>query len=363
MQSENRDSEYTLYCDESGNTGQDTFKDVNQPFYALGGLYISASDATACRELVRKALSTNGNKSELKGATLMGSGQGRLVAWNLLQGLAKLGANLIYVLVEKRYALAGRFVDEFLDPVVNIRVGDEYCVNPFLMQKAANKIFQLKTDALQSLEKALREESVDNRAYAVQVVANALFNINEFNLANLAFGYDRKLDTLDRPGFTKEEARLFRLGKTPNVAAFTVMLANFEVISMHNSFNFARVIHDETSSMEEVLQSYANMMYDADFANRSESWRPIAFPLLRHIDKVQFVRSHDELLIQAADVMAASVTYLARAIHNKKALDSLDLALSRLILSDFCDLHLPTAHLVVSEHFMCRFREHIQALN
>ena len=120
-----RDShEFGIYLDEGGNTGIN-FLDPSQPVHTLAGWIVPSELAGQARQLV-VARRDEMSMKELKGTQLLRSARGRDNLWRLLDGLLSLGVSPVYSVVEKKYAVAGKIVETFVDPPYNDRITDGF---------------------------------------------------------------------------------------------------------------------------------------------------------------------------------------------------------------------------------------------
>src|SRR4030042_4894036 len=113
---EGEDKKAIFYCDESGNSGPN-YIDQNKPFYTLAAWsvpYKRIVDASVAVEEHRKKYSPQAD--ELKAANLMRSANGKRGIMSLLRTLGHLGCVPIYEVLEKRYCVAAKIIETFLDP-------------------------------------------------------------------------------------------------------------------------------------------------------------------------------------------------------------------------------------------------------
>jgi hypothetical protein len=227
------------------------------------------------------------------------------------------------------------------------------------MKVAAELIYQLPNKTLILLENALREPSLEGRISAVEAVVNGLDNMGETELANDARGALINSSLLRPDPIMPEEARLLRLGMTPNIAAYTTLLGNLENFVRLIGITEAKIVHDETSSMEGVFEFFQEKMSDPTFVGQVERWVPLAFPLLKFVSNTEFVPSHDEPLIQAADALAASIVHLSKLDENDLQLDSSEVDLAMAILCTlFVDL--PIFRVIISKQFLTKIHRLIE---
>lgn len=341
---------YTLFADETGNTGL-SHLDPDQPVYVAAGVCIPNNAQTECRDFVTALLKEKNQGSELKGGSLVKSGRGRQIAHELLVGLGQRGNVPLFVLVEKRYSLAGRFVDEYLDPLVNAHVGVEFCTDQSRMRAAANVIHGLPDEVLASVETSLRRPELETRRQAVTDVVEALRALGETELAHASAGALADPTLLEPHSVSPDIERLMRLGNTPNVAAFTGLIGNYEQVAAAVGFEQAGIVHDETSSMHDVFLGFQSRMSDPRFVATVMQEIPVVFPILRNVDTTRFAQSHEEPLVQAADVLGAVVAHLTKAAMASRQLDPSESQLAAPTLYGIFE-RFPVGYTVVSRRLM-----------
>lgn len=103
----------TIYCDESGFTGNNLLQ-RDQPWFVMSAVGIDAARATGLVEQAKKDFKLQ--LPELKGSKLVGSARGRrAIAWLLQQVEADVKVHVS----EKKYALAGKFFEYVFEPALS----------------------------------------------------------------------------------------------------------------------------------------------------------------------------------------------------------------------------------------------------
>ena len=100
----------SVYLDEAGNTGLNLL-DPDQPTYVLAGWIVPSDRYGAARSAVT-AISDESRSRELKGSRMMGSAPGRQRVERLVRNLVDLECYPVYFVYEKRYAVAGKIVED-----------------------------------------------------------------------------------------------------------------------------------------------------------------------------------------------------------------------------------------------------------
>lgn len=120
----------TLFCDESGFTGQDLLN-PDQRYFSYSSVLIDPVEAD---EIVAQLKIDYPLAKELKGSRMMGNSPGRKAAEFIFD---KVAARSITVVADKRYALAGKLYEYIFDPVVGgnhalYNVGSHKCLTNLL---------------------------------------------------------------------------------------------------------------------------------------------------------------------------------------------------------------------------------------
>lgn len=136
----------TVYCDESGNTGSN-FLDPQQPIYVLAGWWVDPNvEKNANDAVIRYLGSVPGSPRELHGAQLLRQSKGQSSTLQLFRELGALGCVPIFVLAEKRYCIAGKIIETFLDPYYNHLLCEEFAADVDMKQDIADTICELPED-------------------------------------------------------------------------------------------------------------------------------------------------------------------------------------------------------------------------
>lgn len=316
-----------LFCDESGSTGTN-FLDPTQPFYVVTGVVVRDVDVERCRALVDAKRQERGAR-ELKGTGTMRAAAGRAFAAELARDLYLHGARIAFVVVEKRFALAGWFVNIFLDADATGRERLEYNRDPQIQTQAANMIARLPLEVLAPTNVAIRDPSEHNQRTARETVVAALRADGENALASeieASLLPSAALEAQDAHG----AARL-RLGQTPNTTGYMALLGNVERIRRAINATDVAMVHDETASFEDTYRFYYELVSDPVSYGGIAPWMKAAgYPSVEHVN-ASFVDSTTEPLVQAADVIAAGLAFVANAAVAGKPRDRSTMALFGLL--------------------------------
>src|SRR5437867_4229959 len=116
---------HTLYCDETGSTGN-RLLDPAQPTFAEGGWFIDHESRDVAQDaVVQIEKRYRPGATELKGANLVKNLRGQRMVREVCEALGKNGAVPYAYVVEKLYSVCGMIVDTFFDPQYNSAISNE----------------------------------------------------------------------------------------------------------------------------------------------------------------------------------------------------------------------------------------------
>lgn len=143
----------TLFCDESGFTGQDLLN-PDQRYFSYSSVLIDSAEAN---EIVTQVKTDYPLGKELKGSRMLGNSPGRKAAEFIFD---KVAARSITVVADKRYALAGKLYEYIFDPVVGgnhalYNVGFHKCLTNLLYAQFTNRK-PSAVDLLNRFQRAVR---------------------------------------------------------------------------------------------------------------------------------------------------------------------------------------------------------------
>lgn len=324
------DSKAIFYCDESGNSGPN-YIDQEQPFYTLAAWsvpYERIVDASVAVEEHRQEYSPQA--TELKAANLMRSAKGKRGIISLLRTLGQIGCVPIYEVLEKRYCVAAKIVETFLDPAYNPRVYNAFIPDSTTKQEIANTLYEgLSESTLNQFAAIYRNPTLDGfKSSLDEIVARANANINS-ELATLLEGSHEQLAEI-----AEIEASACFLGnmtRSLNHPVFVGMLMMIEVLGRLDLVEPVKIVHDEIYAYEEHMDKmFVRLRRAREGVFTFPNGHILVFPL-KHVGAMEFGSSKDSVLLQAADVLAGSVNYLAKRAIQKREVTDLDSELGALL--------------------------------
>ena len=296
-----------VYLDESGNTGLNLL-DPDQPTYALAGWLVRADQADAARAAVTRVASESGS-GDLKGSRMMRSATGRARAERVIGDLRQLGCQPAYSLYEKRYAVAAKIVDAFLDSAYNDHLPAMFDADSMAKQSVAQQLYNLPDGSLAPAWDSIRAVDPERMRDSLNALVGRCRILGADGLAYWlagARGHVERIaadlaDTRTDPMKRQNEA-------LPGTSLITIASA-IDVVSEDSGLGRVEIVHDETSSFQPNLKWWFDLVSGPKPAERpsetvfSHGWKlRVGYAVVRSL---RFAVSEEEPLVQAADILAA----------------------------------------------------------
>ena len=324
------DARTIVYCDESGNSGPN-YVDPAQPFFSLGGWcvpYGQVANAAAEVEIHRQRYSLQ--SPELKASNLLRYEKGKQGAISLFRALGKHGCVPVYVVAEKRYCVAGKIVETFLDPAFNPLLQTPFIADTTTKQEIANTLYdRLPEQILNTFAAAYRRPSVELFTQVLDEVTAAVRSLVNDELADLMDGSKGAI-----AGIAEAEASASVFDKaeaTLNLPALACELMMIEVMARDGFIEPVKFVHDETHAYQEGYKKLFVRMKDGKEGAFAYPNGALVLSPLKHIPTFEVVQSCKSPLVQAADILAGTITYLAKLAIDKSSITENDEELGSLV--------------------------------
>ncbi|MEW4566154.1 DUF3800 domain-containing protein [Bremerella sp. JC770] len=348
-----------IYCDESGNDGPHYLNRDTQ-FFVLAGWITpenSIVNATVALEMLRRKYSSDA--PELKFKTF--KKRPWLVCDTILK-LGKLGLVPTYVLAEKRFCVAGKIVETFLDPYYNDRLPTKFSVDLRTKQELANTFYdRLSDDTLSSFAEAYRAPTQENLTEALTNIAHHCLESVNAEVSQLIEGSLPRLADIAAAEVAAVETWGKAMG-TLNFPCLISFLMIIEELGTKKFFETARIVHDEQGPYQDAyaraFEQFRNSSDDDDRVILEGM--NIPYGTLRTIQELEFQRSVDQPLVQAADLLAGSIANLSNALINGQTLREQEIRLGGLIFPPLLFPDIRLAHVVCSNQMLAKFGEVIR---
>lgn len=359
-----QDPHLVVYCDESGNSGPNLL-DFAQPVYVLGGWVVPASHAASVEQVAQNTVAELAPAStELHGARLLRTRRGQAALEGFMLNMGKAGAWPVYEIVEKRYWIAGKIVETFLDPSWNTSSSWEFYNDIERKQGLANDLSQLPDDYLHEFALAYRSLDPDRLERCAKRLSTLYALKGERGLAK---ALDDCSDGLPQITAAERQANS-RLPSNAlasvNLPVLVSFLSLVEDMARDLHVGTVRIVHDESKEFAQAYQwafaLYQNAKPGVDLY--LPNGRLFAFRFEK-VSAFDMVKSHECPLVQAADFLVAGLYAYARSVARGETpaewlLRSLELVVASAILPAYAPM--PTfGHLMGSPTFLVNMFRHL----
>lgn len=318
--------EFTLYCDEAGNSGIN-YLDPAQPVHVIAGWVVPKEREQKWGAEIASLRAQQG-APELHGVKLLKTSKGRKLAANILEAGLRNGCLPTSLVAFKRHCLALRVVETFLDPGLNpgatwLPSGANETrreIATLLWQEVPEAVRQFGT-CFKSPERAAWTASVTAIADALDAADVASRHCGLVSILVRSLRQALAPDTMDEI-IDVESRSEWGSGKryeamSLNFPVFLNFMRNLDML-MHGAV--IDVVHDETLQFEAAFRQAIELFGKLGRVDiRTEDgtpWRlsPGSYRSFRTRD------SREVIGLQAADTMATSVFRVAKRAHNDEPL-------------------------------------------
>lgn len=316
------EGKYTVYLDEVGNSGPN-YLDFEQPFYIVGGWIIPNSKIKK-DAIISEIASDLRVEGELKGTKLTGNKRNQAKFHEMFNSMVSMGCRPTMVLAEKKYCIAAKVIETFLDPAYNNRVNNRYTYDNILKKNLAEKVYQLQFETLRHFAQAYRLLDKDLLEQSLKILCEELNAVQEKELAyNLlgAVGAIEEICLLERD--TRLEFLPNHAAASLNVPAFVALINHLEGYARAKKHRYT-VIHDKTKVYEDGYKEVYKLYSESNkFQFRLANGTKIILGF-SNLNEIQFHDSLESPWIQAADILVSAINrFLKRLINGEDINDEL----------------------------------------
>ena len=300
--------------DEAGNTGEDLFKS-DQAFFTLGALGVSKSAHGRVTAYIEKLKATERITFELKGKAFLNSKYEPLIK-TILENILPMGCIPLFTVLEKRFMIAAKIVENYFDPQYNDKTDDTWTHPGERKIKFANYFYDVLSDAtLQKASTAMQKGGVE----AVTEVYDLLMvEINDDKTKRLLKGVKPNLESLaaefsdirdNNPDGIK--------GGVINSPNYTLYfdLVNRMVTFLINKNAIGNLIFDSSREYNDAFQKLFLRMRDAKTRARMiVHYRELHFGF-DHLKSFELQDSKDNLFLQVTDLLTTSINSFFRKVE------------------------------------------------
>jgi hypothetical protein len=310
-----------VYCDESGNSGPN-YLDAGQPFYVLAGWLIPEDRLVNVAVAIDQFRSKHfRQRDELKSSAVLRNDQTKHLCVTLFHTLGELHCVPLYLVAEKRFCVAGKIIETFLDPAYNDIVKNPFTYDVTTKQEIANTLYNLlPDDIVKQFAEAYRQPTATTLGKALREVAKTVESYVSPELAKAVTGCEIHIDEI-----AEVEAETSPLGDVagtlnmPCLVSFLMLVENLGRIGMAHPI---KVVHDQQHAYQEGYERIFKMHRRLPrlFARLPHS--ELGFSNLEHVADFEMRDSKSSPLIQAADLLAGVIHHCCRlAVHGGAVTD------------------------------------------
>ncbi len=307
-----------VYLDEAGNTGLN-FLDPSQPTFVLAG-WIVPTETCESASAVVTAISLESGSRDLKGGRMMRSPTGRDRVGRLVRELQEIGCLPVYMLYEKRYAVAAKVVETFLDSEYNDHLSRSFETDVFAKQALAQQLYDLPEGSLTPVWDAICAVDAERMSESLGTLVERCRLLRADDLAHLLAGARRHVERNAAAAKYAQADPRWRLGEALPATSLITLAGEIDAIASDLGLTLVEIIHDETSSFQPNIESTFHAVAGAEpVESPLEEVFPhggrfrIGYSVVRSL---RFAASEDELLVQAADILAALMATIPSKILN-----------------------------------------------
>ena len=301
---------FSLFLDESGHAGIN-YLDADQPFHTVAGVLVQDDRLASFRRGMGGSLTRP--QGEVKGSQLMRSANGQKRAIDVLAAVGRHGGVPFFVMMERRFALLLKLVEVFLDTahqddadwLPNSDIAGRREVTEVLAAKVPQTV----------VDRFATEYRAPTRAGFEAVLKGVIDALDHGRIRSSFQGALRALPTIVEAETYGDETTRHGDWAGLNVPAFchAVRLVDRFMDPLEDTF---RVVHDQTAQFESLFKrALAALSHPG--AEQPDMMLPdgdVVRLALQNCSGFEINDSKHEIGIRAADVLAASVSRVAKSI-------------------------------------------------
>jgi hypothetical protein len=331
-------ADYTLFCDETGNSGSRFFQ-PEQPFYIEGGWIVANEDRAAATAAFLALEKLAKYTPKTKGSSLKKSAPGRAHLRAVCEMMTKHAAPYISI-VEKRYAVCAKAVETYFDAAYNEAIHHQELWDPDARQARAEVFYALTDSEVARFADAYRQK---DSAAVVAIGHDWAKLISDAGKSQFAAEIRAGLPTLQ--GHIQSEFDAISSDSLPvgyDSLNLPIVAQVFQTIEQNSPP--IDIVHDECASFQALYSHVFHQMRNA---------RPSQIVLkdgrkhvtgFQRIESLAFGDSEREPMLRAADYLVACCSEFAQSVAEGKPVDPDIAKVSRPAIGQFVVWALSQTH-------------------
>lgn len=309
---------YTVFCDESGNSGSN-YLDFDQPFYTIAGWIVPNEEINnTCSVLdCAKSLSVTG---ELHGSNIIRGKRGQKAIHDLFLKIGKIGCIPSFIIAEKKFCIAAKIIEVLLDPEYNKRVSKKFTYDKLAKKEIAEIIYKFPNETLEIFAHGYISKDTNIIKDSIKSISLCFNLVDKSNISKILLG---SLGLIDKNILSERECDDYLPNKAMASLNLPVIVSYFNMIeklgrSIDAEFT---MVHDETKQLEpafcEVFKRFANAI-PAEVSLTDGTKIVLGF---KKLNNLSFSNSKENLWIQSADLLSSTINRCSKLIINDNNLN------------------------------------------
>lgn len=307
----------TLYCDESGTTGND-WNNVQQPYLIYGGWLVPNENKKILKEKINKFLSSNliyKDAKELKAIRFFKNGKNHANFNKIFNYFISEKSLPIFVILEKNFMISLKMIETFFDPAYSSLLKREFSCDIELKRSLAN-ITSSKREMINKFSDLIH-----------------LGNLSDIDLRNLCNELAELFSTLSVDNISTYLHNLSDQALNEMLDEFQVancersltIPALFHVLQLTENFCnehniYAQFIHDKITGYDNLIDIIKNNFISTNVPETIKIGNNRFYSNLPHILNIDFCDSKNEDFIQFADLLIGFILHTLKLIQNSQTL-------------------------------------------
>lgn len=289
---------FTLFCDETGNTGPH-FDSAEQPLYVEGGWLVPDNDQSRLEARFLQLEALHKFTPKTKATKLKDSAKGREYLAEVVAAMAEV-ATPFYYIVEKRYFICAKAVATYFDPNYNPTVDGDEPHDPDRRKARADALYAASQSIVSAFARAFREKDAVGIKNVGDQWASYLASHGEGGLAmQLRFSLPNIVENM-RDEFTRLAAHFPPGYDTLNAPSVAQVCQLLEQRALD-----CRIVHDQCGPHERIYTRLFEIYRDAPRSVRLRPDGSIDVHGFKYLQALEFGDSEARPLLRAADYLLA----------------------------------------------------------
>jgi hypothetical protein len=267
-------------------------------------------------DAVREVCDKLGLKTaELHASKVLRTSRGQALFAEFVRAMGRSGGAPVFTTAQKRYWIAGKIVETFLDPYYNKIVPWEFYNDVEVKQDLAAEISRLHDEPLREFAEAYRNPEVSALSRSA-LRFGQLFDLK--GMPRLASWFRNSVAAMAEVA----EDELHTHGVLPsgglatvNLPVFVSFLSLLESLARYYGMDPVHIVHDESREFEPAYQ-WAFKIHEGarpDVELHLPNSRMVVYGF-ECVKSIRMVKSHEQPLVQAADLLVSAMSRYARHI-------------------------------------------------